>query len=87
MRPVARRSSEARVQRTCPGQRPGIEKVVEVVDGDTLTVLRGKTQVRVRLDPHLAPGASTENQTTHGCDLRHLVKEEGPPARLTAARR
>jgi putative hydrolase of the HAD superfamily len=31
-------------------------------------------RARVRLDPHLAPGASTESKTTHGRYLRYLLE-------------
>ncbi len=37
-------------------------------------VEEAELRARVRLDPHLAPGASTESATTHGRYLRYLLE-------------
>ncbi len=37
-------------------------------------VEEAELRARVRLDPHLAPGASTESTTTHGRYLRYLLE-------------
>jgi len=37
-------------------------------------VEEAELRARVRLDPHLAPGGSTESATTHGRYLRYLLE-------------
>ena len=47
---------------------------LRVTDED---VEEAELRARVRLDPHLGPGASTESKTTHGRYLRYLLEHLG----------
>jgi putative hydrolase of the HAD superfamily len=44
---------------------------------DPVEIEEAEIRARVRLDPHLAPGASTESGRTHGRYLRYLLEHLG----------